>query len=1219
MDITNFLGNMLTWIEQHPYEFASGLFLALLPVVLWVLRLPLSAFLFFLRKLLARRRRLEDALQILGESVELVDKNRLAHPASPNRIRQFHDGGGLSWDVIAEGGDIQRDKHGELLGVLRTKEQGQRLICIVGIPGAGKSTMAWRAAVELYQQDGALVLWAKRTHDAEFWFHLTEFHSAVHRDIYILIDDIFRYDDVVQALRALDPALPITVLATSQTSEFRPRRLTSEPLVVLLEGPSEPEKNRMLKKLGRSQRELSRDEQARLDRATDFRVMMWELTTGHDHAEGMTETVRGLAETDPIGHDAYKYVCFCYQYGVSIPNSILDKLQPQGRFYRIDQRPAMQGLILPDEARPGCLRAGHITTAITAFGAFYQAPSFVLSEVVSVADEALYEHRNFAADLVSRVLATEESVPPGTLTDIAPVLSSMARCAERIGEILLWRRCFRTIGMAAEADACEDALVHACEDALTNVPPVNASECNALVEALGELGREKEALLPLLAFVQANPQTSGMRRALFNLIERYGTPTQVDDTVLGSREWLTEHPEDSFHHAGFLGLVERKGTPEQIQALIVDTRAWLADHPEYTFVRTSFMGMMERKGTPEQVESLIHDTKLWLNDRPEDSHTLAVYLGLVERKGTPEQVESLIHDTKTWLNDHPDDAQTRASYLGLVEREGTPEQAQTLIDDTRAWLVDRPEHTFVRIFYASLIGREGTPDQVRALIQETNAWLAEHPEDAHIRQNFLGLVEREGTSEQIMALIGNTNAWLADHPEDTHVRTTFLGLVEREGTSEQIMALIGDTRAWLADHPEDTRTREAFPGLVEQKGTPKQIQALIDDTHAWLNDHPEVTQARAACLWLVDRQGTTEQAQALIEDTHTWLADHPEDTNTRQSFLALVRRKGAADQVRIAIKATAAWLASNVNEIHVRRVLLNLISHSGDEEELSQAARDLAEWAEQTTFDPQSRDVRLISTALGGGRRLSHAVTKEIQDAVDRLGVEIIVAEGFPDDQVQQTHFAIWLGAHQYQDEAERLYLKTMERPPDRTSYRSRNQHIYGYGQFLLKEERWPEAQEVLRQLPRNHIAGRLGLASTLEAMARTAKDAGESSKAARLFQEAERELVRLVRGNLRHKLTPSPAPALSRLGWVYLSWDKFENALATFEEAISTPGEEHFGSFWGKGKTLVELARIGKMGFQDAQIALTAAMQLLPNESEGEAAEEIRTLLEECDQVLQA
>jgi tetratricopeptide (TPR) repeat protein len=1142
--VGDFFRGILKWVFQNPYEAGFGLTLFALGVLIpWLLGLPQKALLFFARKVLARSYSLQDALQLLGESVELIDKHKLAHPASPQRIRQFYDGGNLSWDVIAAGGDIERDKHCELLRVLRTKEQGLRLVCVVGSAGAGKSTATWRAAMELYRQDRALVVWAKRPDNAEFWFHLSEFHSVVRRDVYILVDDLFRHHEVVQALRALDPALPITILATAQTAEYHPHRLTCQPLVVPLGDPSEDEKARMLERLGRSRHELTPDQQARLNRATDFRIMMLELTTGRDHVEAITETVRRLAQTDPIGYDAYKYVCFCYQYGVSIPNSVVERLHAEGRFHRIDQRPAVQGLILPDEAHPGYLRTGHAGTAATAFGAYYQAPLVVLSELVSVVDEAQHEHRRFIAHLVSRALSTKEGAPRGNLTDIAPVLSSLARCAERIGEILLWRRCFRTIGMASEAHACEDALT---EDALINVPPVNAGEWSVLVGAFREMGREEKALLPLLTFVQGNPQTNGSRLILFNLVERYGTRTQVDDTVLGSREWLADHPEDnSFVRTAFLGLVERKGTPEQIQGLIDGTRTWLADHPQDTSTRAAFLGLVERKGTPEQVQGLIDGTRTWLAEHPEDTHTRQTFLGLVERHPTSQQVQALIDDTHAWLADHPEDTSTRTTFLGLVERKGTPEQIQGLIDGTRTWLAD-------------------------------------HLEDTSTRAAFLGLVERKGTPEQVQGLIDGTRTWLAEHPEDTHTRQTFLGLVERHPTSQQVQALIDDTHAWLADHPEDTSTRAAFLGLVERKGTPEQVQGLINGTHGWL-------------------------------------AEHPADIQTRQTFLGLVERKGTSQQVRSAIQATGAWWASNINDVEVRRHLLRLIDRSGDNEELSQAARDLAAWSEQTTYDTQSREVRLISTALSGGPRLSHVVTDRIQEAVDRLGVDRIVAEGFPNDPVQQTYFANWLRDHQYHDEAERLFLKILELPLDRTSNRSRNQVKYGYGQLLLKAERWPEAAEVFRQLPRTHTAARLGLARALVGMAQIAKDKGDISAAGQRFQEGERELDLLLKGKLRHALRPSPAHVLSRLGWLYLFWEKFEKALAAFEEAISTAGGEHFLAFWGKGKALVELARIGKASFQDAQVALTTAKQLLRDEMEGHAADEIRRLLKECDEALEA
>ena len=328
--VESFITGILEWTVDNLYEAGFGLALFVLGIVIpLILRLPQKASLFLLRKLSTRRRRLRYALRMFGGSVELIDKHKLAHLASPQRIRHFYDGGMLSWDIVAAGADIKRDKQSKLMHVLRTEEQGLRLFCIVGEPGAGKSTMIWRVGADLVLKYHALVLRVVQGNDPQIWFHLSEFCREVGQPCYIIADDLFRDDEVVETVCSLDPSLPVTVLASSQLSEYRGSRMTVEPVTIPLGAPSEQEKTRTLEKLGKQREDMDREQIMRLERASEFRVMMMELTSGRDHVEAINAMIKNLERVDPVAYNGYKYICFCSQYEVAIPISILDKIPPR--------------------------------------------------------------------------------------------------------------------------------------------------------------------------------------------------------------------------------------------------------------------------------------------------------------------------------------------------------------------------------------------------------------------------------------------------------------------------------------------------------------------------------------------------------------------------------------------------------------------------------------------------------------------------------------------------------------------------------------------------------------------------------------------------------------------------------------------------------------------------------------------------------------------------
>jgi len=150
--------------------------------------------------------------------------------------------------------------------------------------------------------------------------------------------------------------------------------------------------------------------------------------------------------------------------------------------------------------------------------------------------------------------------------------------------------------------------------------------------------------------------------------------------------------------------------------------------------------------------------------------------------------------------------------------------------------------------------------------------------------------------------------------------------------------------------------------------------------------------------------------------------------------------------------------------------------------------------------------------------------------------------------------------------------------------------HIYG--SYLLKSERFPEASrqftESLKIHP-GHVASRLGLGKAFQKL----KD----------FKGAESEFRSALSWTKTTK--GRRAPINTALGWLYIDWQRWEDAILVFEEARSEE-PEYFGNHWGIGRAHFELGHYPK--------AIDSLHQALDDPNlQPPASDEIQTLLVEC------
>ncbi len=152
----------------------------------------------------------------------IIDAGVLQKPASEEELGRFYAGAlRLNWNIVAAQGIVKRDQQAEVLDKLLTPSERTRLTCLVGEPGAGKSSMAWQLAYELIHQQTNPVLQILDATESDVWYRMVEFAARINVPFYVLVDDLFRDDGVVRALKALDPNLPLTIVATSKANEYR--------------------------------------------------------------------------------------------------------------------------------------------------------------------------------------------------------------------------------------------------------------------------------------------------------------------------------------------------------------------------------------------------------------------------------------------------------------------------------------------------------------------------------------------------------------------------------------------------------------------------------------------------------------------------------------------------------------------------------------------------------------------------------------------------------------------------------------------------------------------------------------------------------------------------------------------------------------------------------------------------------------------------------------
>ncbi|BCL84662.1 hypothetical protein ccbrp13_71270 [Ktedonobacteria bacterium brp13] len=680
--------------------------------------------------------------QILGPSVQLVQFANLSS-ASKDRSQLYYEGALLSWDILAANADVLRDTYDDLLRYALLLHDQLHMICLHGEPGAGKSTLAWRLAAEVAQRLQRPLLHIRNNEDAEIWFKLEDFFSHYQIPFVVLVDDLFRERLVSQNLQSLNLDLPLLIISTSRTNELPSGlRLPFEPFLQKVSSPTTNEKAQVLQKLGMNEATLGAEVRKRLQKANSWLVMMLELTTGQDLKKIIHDTIDRLQKHYPILYDAYAYLCFVGQYDLSLPETLLDALDSQGRFYQLLEWPESKGLIISDERQ---IRTQHSLIAQHAFQVYRRNPLMVAQKLVHAVQIDQNDHCTFLSRLFFQLLKNQQE---------ALVRKLLEQYHEKIHDILSVSSSedlfYRWRGIYYALNEFDEVL--SIERSILSRPPQSSNDVKAHM-IFADLREEKARILKVLEdtkqWLEIHPQDTGARQRYVWLVGRHGSKAQIEQMLEDTKRWLEIHPQDTAVHPNYVKLVGQHGSKVQIEQMLEDTKRWLETHPQDTAVRPNYVGLVGQHGSKVQIEQMLEDTRTWLETHPRNTNVRQLYVKLVGQHGSKAQIEQMLEDTRTWLEIHPQDTAVRQNYVGLVGQHGSKAQIEQMLEDTRTWLEAYPQDTYIRQRYVKLVGQHGSKAQIEQMLEDTRTWLETHPRNTNVRPSYVEVVGRHGNREQI--------------------------------------------------------------------------------------------------------------------------------------------------------------------------------------------------------------------------------------------------------------------------------------------------------------------------------------------------------------------------------------------------------------------------------------------------------------------------------------
>jgi len=639
--------------------------------------------------------------------------------ATPEQVHAFYTGRyPLKWELIKADAIIKRDQEAAVLDSLNSAPAHLEFVCITGQAGDGKSSFAWEIALQTASRLGCWLLQVRSNQTPEAWEML---ENAVletgRRPLVVLVDDVFRDDSFVQALLNMRTDLPIRVIATSRLHEIPDHIRLPDFRTIQLEPPSDHEKQQVLERLRLTR--LSKDQRQRLEKASNWLVLMLETTAGESLKTVIRDNVNRLKRLDEAVYHAYEYLCFAGQYDVNVPEDLLLRLDSSGRFYRLYEKPAAAGLIfLETFPRWGnFLRPAHALIAETALKAYGRNPHVLFETMFAAVDGGKPANRMMLYGIMRNLI--EEGA-------VALLEETLSRHSDHFAAMIEQGRHVEVFGVISK-----------------------------ILKALKRLDLLKQAQQHVLESI---PTNSNDWEAKFAFIRR-NAPHLIPKTLIEAQQWLEVNVDATNVRASYLILLKEQDDDAQIEQALKSTTHWLRGHMDDVEVRRAYLNVVKEKGSPAQIAESLKTMPDWLDAHPDDVGVRSVFLNFVKEKGDGNQIAQAVEKARAWLESHADDADVRRTYLNLVKEKSSEEQIANAINATIAWLSNRDDDVEVRRTYLNLVKEKGSMEQIALAIEATIAWLSNRDDDMEIRTNYLNLVKDRGSEEQSAVAVEITRRW----------------------------------------------------------------------------------------------------------------------------------------------------------------------------------------------------------------------------------------------------------------------------------------------------------------------------------------------------------------------------------------------------------------------------------------------------------------------------
>ncbi|MBZ4376485.1 hypothetical protein [Corallococcus sp. AS-1-6] len=450
------------------------------------------------------------ALERFAGTVELLTDEQGNSPVNAHRVQQYYEGHPASWEIVAASADVERTQLASILERILEPCDSARIVCLVGDPGSGKSTMLLRSAWEAHRRMQVPVLRARISGSELIWTQLRAFYKEVRRSFVLVVDDAFRDARVFDGLDSVGLDVPVTIVTAAWPGELRRAQIRQPIDEIRLKGVDVDERVRALRLFNKQMSDLTDEQRRHFEASSSFLVLMTVLSTGKGLREHYDGILRWLREKDSAVYAVYEYVCFVFQFGVSCPAIVLERLDKAGRFYRIVNREAASSVLFEEDGS-NQIRAAHILVAREVSAIYGRSPLNLLDEIASTIDPQDERHRRFWAHLMRAFAQQSQEVVTFSVATVSKVSASI--CAAPIPELPIWHAFYRAQGLDDEAQ-------RVAELAVNRQPKIASEWANVLGMLRGDDVKGK--LLPVMRqWVEDHPEERATFRLYLRLVAEH--------------------------------------------------------------------------------------------------------------------------------------------------------------------------------------------------------------------------------------------------------------------------------------------------------------------------------------------------------------------------------------------------------------------------------------------------------------------------------------------------------------------------------------------------------------------------------------------------------------------------------------------------------------------------------------------------------------------------